>query len=297
MPEEWNQQTVGLLTITDIKVFDVLQKFDLPQKDPDRVVLLQITDTHLFADDGGSLLGVATKDSFHAVLDAVEVAARPFEAIVATGDISQDHTEASYQRFCDGIARWPQPCFWLPGNHDYQPSMQSVLPSPQIKSCHQVLAGEHWQVILLDSQVKGVPHGELSDSQLAILEQALAAHPQRHALVLLHHHPLPAGSTWLDQHQLHNADAFWAVLARHPQVKAVLCGHIHQELDCLYQGVRVMATPSTCIQFQPDSHDFALDNNNPGWRILELLADGQIDTQVYRLTGRQFTPQFDAAGY
>ncbi|KLV02217.1 3',5'-cyclic-nucleotide phosphodiesterase [Photobacterium aquae] len=274
-----------------------MQNFTLPQANPDKVVLLQITDTHLFADESGSLLGVATKDSFHAVLDAVEASACPFEAIVATGDISQDHTEASYRRFCDGIARWSQPCFWLPGNHDYQPSMQAMLPSPQIKPCHQVLAGDHWQVILLDSQVKGVPHGELNSEQLAMLDLALAAYPDRHALVLLHHHPLPAGSTWLDQHQLHNAERFWQVVERHPQVNAVLCGHIHQALDRQYRGVRVLATPSTCIQFQPDSHDFSLDHQSPGWRVLELLPDGSIQTQVHRVEGHQFTPHFDSAGY
>ncbi|UTM56896.1 3',5'-cyclic-AMP phosphodiesterase [Photobacterium sp. CCB-ST2H9] len=274
-----------------------MQTYSLPQKNSDSVLLLQLTDTHLFADETGSLLGVATKDSFHAVLDEVAAQSRPFDAIIATGDISQDHTPESYQRFADGIGRWEQPCFWLPGNHDYQPSMKSVLPSPQIKACDQVLAGEHWQVILLDSQVVGVPHGELSEAQLAMLAQALTAEPDRHALVLLHHHPLPAGSRWLDQHQLKNNAAFWQVISRFPQVKAVLCGHIHQELDVLHQGVRVLATPSTCIQFMPDSHDFALDQSNPGWRWLALMPTGEIDTRIERVRKRSFSPQFDAAGY
>lgn len=274
-----------------------MQTYSLPQKNPDNVVLLQITDTHLFANEAGMLLGVETQDSFHAVLDAVDAAARPFDAVVATGDISQDHSEQSYQRFCDGIARWSQPCFWLPGNHDFQPSMASVLPSPQIKPCQQVLAGDYWQVILLDSQVQGVPHGELRQEQLEMLDQALAAHPQRHALVLLHHHPLEAGSSWLDQHKLHNAGAFWQVVDKYPQAKAVLCGHIHQELDRVYNGVRVLATPSTCIQFLPDSNDFALDPQSPGWRYLELTPSGEILTAVSRLEGASFMPQFDAGGY
>ncbi|PSW02644.1 3',5'-cyclic-AMP phosphodiesterase [Photobacterium lipolyticum] len=274
-----------------------MQTYSLPQTNPDSVALLQITDTHLFADEAGSLLGVVTKDSFHAVLDAVDAAARPFDAIVATGDISQDHSRVSYQYFAGGIARWPQPCFWLPGNHDFQPSMQSVLPSAQIKSCEQVLAGDYWQVILLDSQVPGVPHGELSEAQLTMLDQALAAYPDRHALVLLHHHPLDAGSTWLDQHQLHNSDAFWQVIGKYPKVSTILCGHIHQELDRTYRGVRVLATPSTCIQFLPDSNDFALDKISPGWRYLELTRDGQLNTAVSRLQGNCFTPEFDAVGY
>ncbi|MDX1303406.1 3',5'-cyclic-AMP phosphodiesterase [Photobacterium sp.] len=274
-----------------------MQTYSLPQTNPDSVALLQITDTHLFADEAGSLLGVVTKDSFDAVLDAVDAAARPFDAIVATGDISQDHSQVSYQHFAGGIARWSQPCFWLPGNHDFQPSMQSVLPSAQIKSCEQVLAGDYWQVILLDSQVPGVPHGELSEAQIMMLDQALAAYPERHALVLLHHHPLDAGSTWLDQHQLHNSDAFWQVIGKYPKVSTILCGHIHQELDLTYRGVRVLATPSTCIQFLPDSSDFALDKITPGWRHLELTRDGQLHTAVSRLQGSGFTPDFEAVGY
>ncbi|AWK82818.1 3',5'-cyclic-AMP phosphodiesterase [Photobacterium damselae] len=272
--------------------------YSLPPRQSDSVVLLQITDTHLFANDAGSLLGVATKDSFHAVLAAIDHQARPFDAIIATGDISQDHSTESYQHFAQGIARWQQPCFWLPGNHDYQPSMKAVLPSPQIKPCEQVLLGEHWQMILLDSQVPGVPHGELRAEQLDMLDRALAAHSERHALVLLHHHPLAAGSAWLDQHQLHNADDFWQVLARYPaKVKSVLCGHIHQELDCMRQGVRVLATPSTCIQFLPDSDDFALDSKAPGWRYLELTPQGDVHTQIHRLANDQFAPDLNSAGY
>ncbi|MCG3865011.1 MULTISPECIES: 3',5'-cyclic-AMP phosphodiesterase [unclassified Photobacterium] len=274
-----------------------MQTYSLPQTNPDSVVLLQITDTHLFANESGALLGVATQQSFHAVLNAVDASARKFDAIVATGDISQDHTPDSYQRFAEGIARWEQPCFWLPGNHDYQPTMASILPSEQIKDCEQVLVGEHWQVVLLDSQVAGVPHGELSHHQLALLDHALSLYPERHALVLLHHHPLPAGSAWLDQHQLHNSDALWQVIDKHTQVNAILCGHIHQELDRIHRGVRVLATPSTCIQFLPDSDDFALDQETPGWRYLELTAAGDIITHVERLEGNVFQPTFDSAGY
>lgn len=39
----------------------------------------------------------------------------------------------------------------------------------------------------------GVPHGELSEFQLEWLERKLADAPERHTLLLLHHHPLPAG--------------------------------------------------------------------------------------------------------
>jgi 3',5'-cyclic-AMP phosphodiesterase len=44
--------------------------------------------------------------------------------------------------------------------------------------------------------------------------------------------------------------------------------------------VRFMATPATCAQFLPGSVDFAIDNRPPGYRMLELMPDGAIQTEV-----------------
>lgn len=259
--------------------------------------LLQITDTHLFAPEDGALLGVPTLKSFRAVVDQVQHRTPDFDAILATGDISQDHTVQSYQHFVDGIEPLEKPCYWLPGNHDYKPSMSNVLSSSQIQACEHVLIGQYWQIIILDSQVVGVPHGFLSSKQLILLDNALTQHPDRHSLVLLHHHPLPAGSAWLDQHQLKDNQDFWDVLNQHSNVNGIVCGHIHQELDRKVNGVRLLATPSTCVQFLPDSDDFALDSQAPGWRTFELFPNGVIETQVHRLNNNDFSADSDAGGY
>ncbi|MGN2615186.1 3',5'-cyclic-AMP phosphodiesterase [Aliivibrio fischeri] len=269
----------------------------LLNEESDSIRLLQITDTHLFAPEDGALLGVPTRKSFQSVVEQVLQRTPDFDAILATGDISQDHTVESYQHFVKGIIPLKKPCFWLPGNHDYKPSMGGVLPSPQISACEHLLIGLHWQVIILDSQVVGVPHGALSDEQLTLLDNALSQHPQRHSLVLLHHHPLPAGSAWLDQHQLKESEQFWSVLAKHHNVNGIVCGHIHQELDRVVNGIRLLATPSTCVQFLPDSDDFALDSQAPGWRTLDLLPNGDIETQVYRLKDCDFSADSEAGGY
>lgn len=259
--------------------------------------LLQITDTHLFAPIEGALLGVPTLYSFQSVVEQVQQRTSDFSAILATGDISQDHTVESYQHFVNGIKPLEKPCYWLPGNHDYKPSMGGVLPSPQIRASEHLLIGKHWQLIILDSQVVGVPHGALSIEQLALLDKALTQYRTRYSLILLHHHPLPAGSAWLDQHQLKDNEHFWNVISKHSNVKGILCGHIHQELDRMINGVRLLATPSTCVQFLPDSDDFALDSQPPGWRTLDLLPNGDIDTEVHRLEHCNFSADVEAGGY
>ncbi|MCF4174096.1 3',5'-cyclic-AMP phosphodiesterase [Vibrio mediterranei] len=261
------------------------------------VRLLQLTDTHLFAPQDGCLLSVNTQESFNAVVAEIVAQGTQFDALLATGDISQDHTEASYEKFVAGIEPLALPCYWLPGNHDYKPCMNSVVNSPLIQDVTHVLLGEKWQVVLLDSQVVGVPHGRLSDSQLEFLDRMLSTHCDRHTLVLLHHHPLLVNSAWLDQHSLKDADEFWNVVEKHDNVRAVLCGHIHQELDEMRGGVRVLATPSTCVQFKPNSNEFALDVRSPGWRELELREDGRLHTEVKRLANGSFRPDFNAEGY
>jgi Icc protein len=262
-----------------------------------RVRILQITDTHLFAGENETLLGINTYRSYHAVLDAILAQQRDFDLVVATGDLAQDHSLAAYRHFAEGIARLPAPCVWLPGNHDFQPAMVDALADAGIAPSKQVLVGDHWQVLLLDSQVFGVPYGELSDYQLEWMERCLQAYPERYTLMLLHHHPLPSGCTWLDQHSLRNPHMLGAVLLRYPKVNTLLCGHIHQELDLEWQGRRLLASPSTCVQFKPHCTNFTIDEVSPGWRYIDLLPDGRVETQVFRLENDDFRPDMDSEGY
>ncbi len=269
----------------------------LPAANGSEIRILQITDTHLFAGKHESLLGVNTWSSYDAVLDAIIAQHRDYDLIIATGDLSQDHSIEAYQHFAEGISRLPRPCVWLPGNHDFQPAMVDTLAAAHINAHKQVLVGEQWQIVLLDSQVYGVPHGMLSDYQLEWLDNALARFPQRHTLVMLHHHPLASGCTWLDQHSLRNSHQLDAVLQRYPLARTLVCGHIHQELDMEWHGRRVLATPSTCVQFKPHCTSFAIDTVAPGWRWFTLHPDGGLETEVNRLDTDAFRPDLDSEGY
>jgi Icc protein len=51
--------------------------------------------------------------------------------------------------------------------------------------------------------------------------------------------------------------------------------------------VRLLATPSTCAQFQPRSNDFVIDNQPPAYRLLTLHSNGAIDTGVHNLTAAE----------
>ena len=88
------------------------------------------------------------------------------------------------------------------------------------------------------------------------------------------------GSKWLDSVGLDNGGLLLAELAAIDSVRVALFGHVHQAYDQEHEGIRVVGTPSTCRQFLPNSDDFAVDDKSPGYRRLELLPDGSVETEV-----------------
>lgn len=257
--------------------------------------LIQISDTHLSEQADAHLLGVNTQQSLQAVLALLAKEQQNPAAILVTGDLSQDDSLASYQYLQQALTRFTCPAFWLNGNHDNAAVMQQV--AANTPALQQVVRSRYWQIILLNSQVEGAVFGYLDAAQLQLLEEALQQRPDLHTLVCLHHHPLPMDSAWLDKIGLQHTDELAAVIASYPQVRAVLWGHVHQESDRSINGVRYLSSPSTCVQFLPGSADFAVDQLAPGYRWLNLHADGSLDTGVSRVAAGVFTANLAAGGY
>ncbi|MFY1666390.1 3',5'-cyclic-AMP phosphodiesterase [Pseudomonas sp. Pseu.R1] len=262
---------------------------------PSSVLVVQLSDSHLFAEADGSLLGMTTRDSLNAVVDLVLAEQPDIDLVLATGDLSQDGTVESYQAFRESSDRLKAPKRWLPGNHDETREM--AIAAQQSDLLDPVTDVGNWRITMLDSSVSGSVPGYLEDKQLQVLAQALSEAPDRHHLVCLHHHPVPIGAAWMEPIGLRNPEALFSVLERFPQTRALLWGHVHQEFDQPRHGVRLMASPSTCIQFAPNSVDFGLDSLAPGYRWLRLHDDGQIETGVSRIAPDLFEVDLSGAGY
>lgn len=242
--------------------------------------LLQLTDPHLFEDGSRELYGVNTAATFDAALArGLATAPDPLDAILVTGDIADDGRHGTYQRFRAAMADLGMPVLCLPGNHEDRSALNSILDTPPLQYCgSRDFPG--WRIVLLDSHVPGDDAGRLEDGELERLDRTLAAAAGRHALVCLHHQPVPIGSPWLDAAGLRNAEALHAVLGRHGNVRGVLWGHVHQAFDGYHRGIRMMSTPSTCAQFTPNTQTCVMDLRPPGFRWLRLLSSGEIETEV-----------------
>ena len=257
--------------------------------------IAQITDTHLYADPDGLLLGLNTRRCLQAVIE-LALQAGAVDLVVASGDLAHDGTAEAYQQVRDCFSRMAAPVCCLPGNHDEAGALRDHLNHGGFYSHRSHCLGA-WQLLFLDSTVAGSEGGHLAATELAGLDAALRDRPDAPALVFLHHQPVAIGSRWLDSMKVDNPEALFAVIDRHPQVRAVVWGHVHQAFEQRRSEVLLLATPSTCLQFLPGSERFAVEQIPPGYRWLDLYPDGSLKTGIERLPHMPGTIDLSARGY
>jgi Icc protein len=252
------------------------------------VRLLQISDSHCYADDNARLewsdADISPNRSLQMLLAHLAQRVPNYAALLLTGDLAQEETAATYQRMNTLLADFPLPVYALAGNHDIPALMQTHLHGNV--SMPEVVTFGAWHCLLLDTSAEGKPDGHLDEAQFARLESLLAAiAPDDFIAIFMHHHPVEIGSAWMDVMGLQQATPFWALVERFPQVKAVFHGHIHQEFSGEYafasgRQVAVFGTPATSIQLKPVNPTFAFDHTLPAWREISLHPDGSITTLV-----------------
>ena len=260
------------------------------------VRIVQLTDTHLKGAPGGELLGLDTDYSLQAVLELVKAEQPDPDLVLGTGDLADSGAGDAYRRLIGYFDQVSAEHYWLPGNHDQREVMVDVGGEHRLPG--EIRVGQ-WQIIMLDSQIPGKVGGNLGATELAHLKACLNDESAKdlHVLICLHHQPIRVGCEWLDEQMVSDAPEFFAVIDEHPRVRAVLWGHVHQELDERRGPMRMLCTPSTCVQFLPGQEDFAVDTRAPGYRWLELADDGSIQTGVSRADSQTFHVDREAGGY
>lgn len=240
--------------------------------------LLQLSDCHITANADTLLRGYDSYELLRKLLEQIKKRERKFNALLLSGDLSNEGCADSYQRLAELLSFCKKPIYTLPGNHDDTLEMRDQLR--KLAQCVHSADIGHWRLLLLNSQIKGKTEGYLDEDELSRLQLWLEHGKNKPTLVAVHHHPCAINSAWMDELKLKNGDALLNIVKQHPQVKAISFGHIHQTFDQTVEGVRLLGAPSTCFQFTPNHGDFAIDDKPPGYRWFDLHDNGDLDTGV-----------------
>lgn len=257
--------------------------------------VLQLSDLHVLPHAGDTLLGVDTEYYFARILNEAFQSHGTFDLVLLTGDLGQDPTPDSYRRIAGHLRRYATPCLCLPGNHDDWPLMQRELNAGAL-SCRKQWLFPNWQIIGLNSQIPGSPGGYLTGEELDFLDRTLAACALP-ALLAVHHHCVASGSPWMDTMMIENGEELLRIAENYPQVKAITCGHVHQEIAQQQRTIQIVSAPASCFQFKPGATEFALDIKPPGYRVFELYADGSLKTACHRIAAEQPELRLDLNSY
>jgi 3',5'-cyclic-AMP phosphodiesterase len=255
------------------------------------VLLAQLSDLHI----GAAWEGVDPTPRLERVIEAVRSLPNPVDAVVVTGDLTADGGEEDSLLARRLLDSFDVPVHVLPGNHDLRASLRRAFELPgegDDPIDYAVEVGE-LRLIVLDSIVPGHDHGAFAAELLRWLDEELGSNRERPTILALHHPPLATGVPEWDGINLSASEreALAAVVARHPQLQAIVGGHLHRVAASALAGCPVLAAPSTYLQLLPNYAPTDFEGEDVVWSdppgfALHLLRDGELSSQVELLGPR-----------
>jgi 3',5'-cyclic-AMP phosphodiesterase len=263
------------------------------------MLVAQITDMHILA--AGKLFhsprqAIPASDPSWSHIDTAAHLARAVaelnaltpmpDVTVITGDLTDHGSAEEYANLRELLAPLRMPYFLIPGNHDSREALRETFADhgyfPATGFLHYAVEDYKLRIVALDTLVDGLHHGFLDEGQLGWLDATLGAQPAKPTLVMLHHPPFATGIEHMDRAALREPEKFAEIVARHPQIERILCGHMHRTISRRFAGTIVGTAPAT-------AHQLVLDIN-PGSRAqftfeppgyqLHLWHDGALVTHT-----------------
>lgn len=155
----------------------------------------------------------------------------PPDFLLITGDLADKGDPESYRELARTLAASPMPYALLPGNHDAREPLRTAYPE-LFGGCgnrldFRVDRGE-LSLLLLDTLKIGSEAGQLLPTQIEWL--TMNCPRERRVMIAMHHPPVAVGIAGMDAIGCQGGEQLVNWLAAHPQVEAVLSGHVHRSV-------------------------------------------------------------------
>ena len=183
----------------------------------------------------------------------------------------------------------PMPYFAIPGNHDDRDVMRAALDPATFGGSHDAtvrFAIDAFDVRLvgIDGNRRRSPGAALDDATFAWLAATLS--DARPTILAVHQPPFRTGLHYLDAFGFRGARRLRDLIARHPHVGRVVCGHIHCVRERALGPTLFASAPSTVPTLVPlvfmDGRIVGVRREAPGFALHAWSASGGFATTTYR---------------
>lgn len=257
------------------------------------MLIAQVTDIHLgFQPDDPAELNRTRLD---AVISALLALTPQPDLLIATGDLTEHGSAASYETLKSICAALPFPTLFAIGNHDDRANFRSVFPDVPVSASGHVQYVTSFgplDIIVLDTLETGRHGGSFDDAQALWLDCALSA-SARPTLLVLHHPPIETGNGWMTE----RLDAPWVqrlhgVVSRHDHVVRIITGHLHRAITTGWAGTTLAVCPSSAPQVALDFR--ALDPATPDGR--DMVVAEAPGFALHWWSGQDLVTHYGMAG-
>lgn len=241
------------------------------------MIIAQLSDPHI------ALENTEFHDLYHtigklklAVDTACNFLPKP-DAIVITGDLVNCGGADEYTVLRNILQTTDIPVYLGIGNHDCRETFRNsfsdqdyVLDEGFIQYTWK-MAGH--QMIMLDTNIPGEPHGILCSERLAWLDKTLCEEPDTPTVIFMHHPPFKTGIKAMDDMGLKDAAAFGDILQKHNQISRIFCGHLHRSILSDFRGVQTQVCPSTThkVLLHLEESNRLATTNEPSEILLHII--------------------------
>ena len=211
----------------------------------------------------------------------------PPDAVLLTGDIADHGDPAEYEVVRALFGDLPFPVLFCPGNHDVrEPYRKALLREESDQAGPVDRAYEIGGVLILmaDSSIPGRDDGLLSDETLDWLDVRLGSRPAMPALICFHHPPVALGMPFPDSIRQFEEQRLAALVERHPQIVALLCGHAHTPAATTFAGRPLIVAPGVVsTSMLPFETEAVVDLSLPPMIAFHLLDSERRLTSHFRV--------------
>ncbi|POP64734.1 MULTISPECIES: phosphodiesterase [Pseudomonas] len=221
-------------------------------------LIAQISDLHLKADGRLTYGVVDTLGALRRAVAHINASKQRPDIVVISGDLVDFGREDEYAVLKPELERLQMPFYLVPGNHDDRQNLlaafaeQVYLPLSASGPLDWVVEKYPVRLIGMDTTIPGEHGGQLDYCQLDWLHAQLSRRPYVPTVIVMHHPPFITGIGHMDREPFGNASALERVIAQHPQVERLLCGHLHRPMQRRFGGSVASICPGT-------SHQIVLD--------------------------------------
>ena len=215
------------------------------------MLIAQLTDTHITVPDDEKGDCYTKLEALQRCVNAINQLETLPDVIVHTGDVVHNGSTAEYKLVKSIMDALRAPYFLTKGNRDSIGPLIQEFSSQELKNKNRdflqysvdVLG---YQLVAVDTTSSHSNLGLLNFDRLANLDEILREKPESPTLLFMHHPPINFSNPKTPLHEYEDfrmVKNFSEIIDRHPQVIALLCGHIHRSFKGVINTTPLIAMP------------------------------------------------------